>query len=76
MYLQYVACYTDGHPRTICSRLASKQHRITVWLVESCVLTANFARAPSVQNHKCTACTLGEQLFKLKNNSTDFCTVL
>ncbi len=30
---------TGGHPRTICSRLASKQHRSTVRLVESCVLT-------------------------------------
>ncbi len=37
---------TGGHPRTICSRLASKQRRSTVRLVESCVLTANFTRAP------------------------------
>ncbi len=66
---------TGGHPRTICSRLASKQHRSTVRLVkESCVLTLQ--GPPTVQNHKCFAGTLGEQLFKFKNNSTDFCTVL
>ncbi len=65
---------TGGHPGTICSRLASKQHSSTVRLVESCVLTLQ--GPPTVQNNKCFAGTLGEQLFKLKNNFTDFCTVL
>jgi hypothetical protein len=56
---------TGGHPRTICSRLASKQHRST-YCTAGRKLPANFARAPTVQNNKCSQAHLENNYLNLK----------